>query len=394
MSVVNDPRDEREFAYQPAQPVPGEELPGPGETSDPEDAEHRADLADPDLADRELADRELADGEFTDRELTDREDADREDADRPTDLAEAADPTGAGDAAERPYVDDLDAGELDRSDLADAARPASGLTEPEAADLDVTPHDRGDGPAALDRPGDDAEEDRRDAFHDAAAAGADGEPADADRDRDAYPVAASAGPSEAGPSHAVGVAPVPDTEYADDRDLAGAVPEETAAGAGATPVPDTDWERDVVPAPEAEADREPDVVPAPEAEADREPEALPAPEAPAAEAPTPEAPAAEGAELMPGAVTAPSLGALWDDDRMQDLRDRWREVQLRFVDDPRSAADQARALLDDTVEELTGALRSHREELASWGSGAGDDTERLRVAVRQYRELLDRLLAW
>ncbi|GAA2678020.1 hypothetical protein [Actinoplanes palleronii] len=72
----------------------------------------------------------------------------------------------------------------------------------------------------------------------------------------------------------------------------------------------------------------------------------------------------------------------------QPLRDRWRDVQLHFVDDPKASTAEAAALVDETIEKLTTALREHRGSL----SGGGDDTETLRVELRAYRDILDRLL--
>ncbi|MFC4072178.1 hypothetical protein [Actinoplanes subglobosus] len=72
----------------------------------------------------------------------------------------------------------------------------------------------------------------------------------------------------------------------------------------------------------------------------------------------------------------------------QPLRDRWREVQLRFVDDPKGATGEASSLVDEAVDKLSTALREHR---GSFSKGT-DDTEALRVELRSYRDILDRLL--
>ena len=69
--------------------------------------------------------------------------------------------------------------------------------------------------------------------------------------------------------------------------------------------------------------------------------------------------------------------------------DRFRDVQLRFVDSPKEATAEAAALVDEAVDKLTDALRQQRASL----TGGSDDTEKLRVELRGYRELLNRLLA-
>ncbi|GAA2630133.1 hypothetical protein GCM10010399_72530 [Dactylosporangium fulvum] len=112
---------------------------------------------------------------------------------------------------------------------------------------------------------------------------------------------------------------------------------------------------------------------------------------PAAE-PVGEPVSGEPGELLPGAVEVTPVGALWADGAVDGLRERWRELQLRFIDDPRSVAGEADALVAEAVGSVTAALESQRRRLAEWQQQDGDDTERLRAAVRQYRDFLDRLL--
>jgi hypothetical protein len=96
----------------------------------------------------------------------------------------------------------------------------------------------------------------------------------------------------------------------------------------------------------------------------------------------------------PAAAAAPA--SLWEDGATETLRERWRDVQLRFVDDPRGAADEAQSLVSEAIDTLTAALAERRSELDGWRTGDGDaadtETERLRMAVRGYRDFLDRLL--
>jgi hypothetical protein len=83
---------------------------------------------------------------------------------------------------------------------------------------------------------------------------------------------------------------------------------------------------------------------------------------------------------------------LFDSDTAQGFRDRWREVQLRFVDDPKAAAGQAQSLVDEAIQALAAALAAQKEKLGTWQGSDSADTEDLRVAVRQYRDFLDRVL--
>jgi hypothetical protein len=100
----------------------------------------------------------------------------------------------------------------------------------------------------------------------------------------------------------------------------------------------------------------------------------------------------EAADSLPGSVDVAAVGAIWADDAVEGLRTRWRELQLRFIDDPRAVAGEADELVGEAVDTITNALQAQRRELTNWQNEPGDDTERLRAAVRGYRDYLDRLL--
>jgi len=97
-------------------------------------------------------------------------------------------------------------------------------------------------------------------------------------------------------------------------------------------------------------------------------------------------------ELMPGDVPEQPVDALFDQAAAGEFRDRWQRVQMRFVDDPRAAADEARSLVDDVLNALHDGLNNQRGALDGWQSGQPDDTEQLRVAIRRYRDFMDRML--
>jgi hypothetical protein len=90
------------------------------------------------------------------------------------------------------------------------------------------------------------------------------------------------------------------------------------------------------------------------------------------------------------AADEPTVGPLFADHDAHGFRDRWRDVQLRFVDDPKAAADEAATLVEQAVDALTANLRQQHRSL---GAVAEADTEQLRVRLRGYRDFLDRLLA-
>ena len=96
-------------------------------------------------------------------------------------------------------------------------------------------------------------------------------------------------------------------------------------------------------------------------------------------------------QLQPGAAVDDPVAALWGADLVQGYRQRWAQLQLSFVDNPRAAAAQAGQLLDEAVQSLTHTLSSQKQALDGWQQH-GDDTEMLRTAVQRYRDFLDRLL--
>jgi hypothetical protein len=72
-----------------------------------------------------------------------------------------------------------------------------------------------------------------------------------------------------------------------------------------------------------------------------------------------------------------------------DYQQRWREVQAGFVDDPRDAVQRA----DQLVEEAVTALTTRRQGLVDrWKNSDQNDTEQLRLALRDYRSLLEELV--
>jgi hypothetical protein len=97
---------------------------------------------------------------------------------------------------------------------------------------------------------------------------------------------------------------------------------------------------------------------------------------------------ASGPAAKPGSVSQPELGSVFADGDAQSFQERWREVQLRFVDSPKEATTDAAALIDEAVDKLTASLKAQKETV----SGESDDTEQLRVALRGYRDILNRIL--
>ena len=97
-------------------------------------------------------------------------------------------------------------------------------------------------------------------------------------------------------------------------------------------------------------------------------------------------------QFRPGASVDDPVAALWSADVVERYREQWRALQLHFVDEPLTAAEKAAALVNDAVESLANALTTQKQRLDGWQSVDRGDTEILRVALRRYRDFLDRLL--
>jgi hypothetical protein len=96
--------------------------------------------------------------------------------------------------------------------------------------------------------------------------------------------------------------------------------------------------------------------------------------------------------MKPGSVPTAPVAAFWSEADAQGMRQRWRELQLRFIDDPESVAGEAEQLVEEAVASLTASLNRAKQDLGNWREGEGSDTEKLRSAVRTYRDFLDRVL--
>lgn len=91
--------------------------------------------------------------------------------------------------------------------------------------------------------------------------------------------------------------------------------------------------------------------------------------------------------------TAPDSVLLPQDER-DKLGLRLQQALSTFVESPRQAVEEADSLFDDAVRHLTETLTERRRTLrASWqGQDTEAQTEELRLALRQYRESMERLL--
>ncbi|MFI7124437.1 hypothetical protein ACIBQ1_02010 [Nonomuraea sp. NPDC050153] len=109
-------------------------------------------------------------------------------------------------------------------------------------------------------------------------------------------------------------------------------------------------------------------------------------------------PYARTAEPEPGigevpAHAAPEDVVLFDQDPDQ-VQARWRDLQTSFVDDPGESVRRADGLVGEVVDALTSSLTSRTDALRDrWKDAEAAGTEQLRLALRDYRSVLERLLA-
>ncbi len=97
-------------------------------------------------------------------------------------------------------------------------------------------------------------------------------------------------------------------------------------------------------------------------------------------------------ETVIGTSTA-SLAALLTHEDSEQLRTRWNEVQGKFVDEPRSAVQQADTLVAEVIDKITAMfVKEHSSLEAQWKEGKDVSTEDLRKALQHYRSFFNRLV--
>jgi hypothetical protein len=93
-------------------------------------------------------------------------------------------------------------------------------------------------------------------------------------------------------------------------------------------------------------------------------------------------------------TNAGSLAALLNGEVSEHFRTRWNEIQGKFVDEPRSAVQQADALVSEVIEKITRMFANEHSSLEGQWNHQGNDvsTEDLRKALQHYRSFFNRLV--
>jgi hypothetical protein len=100
-----------------------------------------------------------------------------------------------------------------------------------------------------------------------------------------------------------------------------------------------------------------------------------------------------GAAATARAKIEEDLGPLFSADEAEDFRQRWKRIQVAFVDEPRQAVEDADSLIAQTMKRLAEVFADERQQLErQWDKGDNVSTEDLRIALRRYRSFFSRLL--
>ena len=92
-------------------------------------------------------------------------------------------------------------------------------------------------------------------------------------------------------------------------------------------------------------------------------------------------------------TNAGSSAALLSREESEHYRTRWNEIQGKFVDEPRSAVQQADALVSEVIEQITQMFANEHSSLeGQWNQGNDVSTEDLRKALQRYRSFFNRLV--
>lgn len=78
----------------------------------------------------------------------------------------------------------------------------------------------------------------------------------------------------------------------------------------------------------------------------------------------------------------------------EQLQERWNSIQAGFVDEPRTAVENADSLVATAMKRLAETFANERAQLETqWDRGDDVSTEDLRVALQRYRSFFGRLLS-
>jgi len=81
-------------------------------------------------------------------------------------------------------------------------------------------------------------------------------------------------------------------------------------------------------------------------------------------------------------------------EEIDKLKSRWNSIQIKFVDEPHTAVEQADGLVTEALERIKQVFSDNRTILnEQWTNHQDISTEDLRIALQNYRSFLNRILA-
>src|SRR5215470_14349016 len=81
---------------------------------------------------------------------------------------------------------------------------------------------------------------------------------------------------------------------------------------------------------------------------------------------------------------------LFIDTESHDFRSKWDEIQIRFVDEPRKAVQDADSLVAQAMKRLAEIFSEERKKMEEqWSRGDDVSTEDLRIALQRYRSFFN-----
>lgn len=99
-------------------------------------------------------------------------------------------------------------------------------------------------------------------------------------------------------------------------------------------------------------------------------------------------------QIEPVNVIDESIAPFISHEEAENLRTRWNEIQIKFVDEPHSAVQQADALVTEVIEKITRKFADERSSVESqWDKSVDASTEDLRKALQRFRSFFNRLVA-
>jgi hypothetical protein len=95
----------------------------------------------------------------------------------------------------------------------------------------------------------------------------------------------------------------------------------------------------------------------------------------------------EAQEPLPGEAQKPAVAGGEQPAAAAATPQRWSEILVAFVDDPRGSVQMAADAVDEAIDDLVNSARARQRAMASSWQGTEAGTEQLRGALRDYRTL-------